>query len=357
MAIGGSLLSANKNANAAYEQRLAEGSINWSEQYVEVIGVGLPPTQGSAGQQKLLAQRAATADAYRKILELIQGVQVDSETTVRNYIVESDLIRTRVQGVVQGAQRVGEPRYTPDGTVEIRLRLPLFGKLASAFGYQDIVRNQQQQMQSRFPLFLASQSLAGLSWGQPPFQLARCQRFEQPATETNTELPDSASEPDTTPELSETPPEAATIIDSATHSDPVNDSEPHLEPDLSLPEGLSFLATQPEQAFTGLIIDGRGLQMNPSMSPAVNTSQEQIYVGQFPLDIDKVISDGIVVYFPTLREAIHHRRAGAHPLIVKAVGTGSHRVDFIIKPEDAAQIQNFDQRDHFLEKLQVVAVL
>jgi len=80
-----------------------------------------------AGQKRLLAQRAAVADAYRQLAELINGVQVDSETLVKDYVVESDIVRTKVSALIKGA-RLGKPRYMSDGTVEIDVMMGVFGQ-------------------------------------------------------------------------------------------------------------------------------------------------------------------------------------------------------------------------------------
>jgi len=64
----------------------------------------------SPAQNKLLAKRAAEADAYRKLAETINGVQINSSTTVRDFVTESDEIRSGIDTVVRGA-RFGSPAY------------------------------------------------------------------------------------------------------------------------------------------------------------------------------------------------------------------------------------------------------
>lgn len=335
--------------DGSYSQSLGRGEINWTGQYLEVVGSGVAPKGGSVGQQRLMAQRAAIADAYRNLLELVQGVQVDSETTVRDFVTESDLIRTRVQGVVKGARPAGPARTTADGVTEITLRMPLFGKLASAVGLDEVVQKQQAAAHMgayrRLPM-LASSSLEGFSWSS--FQLARCERFgPAPGPEASPEAPvnsDTVStEPSPQPEVS---------------AQPIPDFSPTPVPTaVPIETGPSLQAPESDKAFTGLIIDARGLGLSPSMSPMVSSMAEQVYVGNFELDIDRVINEGIVLYFSSLEKARANRRAGAHPLVVKAVGSDRHKVDFVLNAEDARQIAEFDRRDHFLKNLNVVAVL
>jgi hypothetical protein len=76
-------------------------------------------------QQKLLARRAAEVDAYRKLAETIKGFHIDSRTTVRDFVCESDEINTAFRTMIKGAQIVGEPRYFEDGSCEVDMKITL----------------------------------------------------------------------------------------------------------------------------------------------------------------------------------------------------------------------------------------
>lgn len=54
-------------------------------------------------QARLMAVRAARIDAQRNLLETINGVRVTSGTTVKDMALESDIVGTRVKGMLQGA--------------------------------------------------------------------------------------------------------------------------------------------------------------------------------------------------------------------------------------------------------------
>jgi hypothetical protein len=69
-------------------------------------------------QNKLLSARAATADAYRKLAETVNGVQINSETYVRDFIAESDSIRTDLDTFIRGI-RLAEPRWASDLTCTV----------------------------------------------------------------------------------------------------------------------------------------------------------------------------------------------------------------------------------------------
>lgn len=114
--------------HAQVVQNVANGQLDWTNGQITVTGTGAAPAKAgmSAGQKRLMAQRAAVVDGYRQLAESINGVQVDAETLVQNYVVESDIIKTRVSALVRGA-KVGNYRYMSDGTVEVTVSLSMFG--------------------------------------------------------------------------------------------------------------------------------------------------------------------------------------------------------------------------------------
>lgn len=87
-----------------------------------VTGMGAPPAGMPAARAKAMACRAAQVDAYRQLAEIVKGVQVDAQTTVENFVVQSDEIRTKVDATIQGAAVVGK-REMPDGSCEVDIEL------------------------------------------------------------------------------------------------------------------------------------------------------------------------------------------------------------------------------------------
>ncbi len=64
-------------------------------------------------QNKLLSKRAAEADAYRKLAECVNGLQIRSDTYVKDFVTESDTIQTEMDTFVRGI-RLGKPRWDSD---------------------------------------------------------------------------------------------------------------------------------------------------------------------------------------------------------------------------------------------------
>jgi len=112
-------------------QQFDQGSINWSTGKVVAVGIGAPPGKpANMAQARAMARRAAITVARRNLLEISQGVQVDSMTLVKDFTVKSDIIRTSVQGVVRNAQVI-DTAYMSDGSVEVTMVMSLGGEFAN----------------------------------------------------------------------------------------------------------------------------------------------------------------------------------------------------------------------------------
>ena len=63
-------------------------------------------------QRRLMAIRAARMSAMRELAEQIHGIQIDSNTTVIDLMVQNDTFRAVVKGIIRGAKTV---RINPTG--------------------------------------------------------------------------------------------------------------------------------------------------------------------------------------------------------------------------------------------------
>jgi len=90
------------------------------------IGTGSPASWAkNAGQRNLTAQRGGKLDAARNLLELIKGIQLNSESSLDAEMSANDKIRTTVEGRLAGVRQVGKPKYFSDGTIQIKLQASL----------------------------------------------------------------------------------------------------------------------------------------------------------------------------------------------------------------------------------------
>ncbi len=97
----------------------------WVTQTVQATGFGVPANGQVGTEARLMAERAAKLDAMRNLTEKVYGVSIDSATTVRDFVTESDTIQAKVKQRLAAARQVGEPRYLPDGSVEVTIEIPM----------------------------------------------------------------------------------------------------------------------------------------------------------------------------------------------------------------------------------------
>ena len=71
-----------------------------------------------------MTERAAKVDGYRNLLEQAYGLQVTGSTTVRDFVTQSDVIRTQLDAFIRGA-KVVDTRILDDGSVETEMEITL----------------------------------------------------------------------------------------------------------------------------------------------------------------------------------------------------------------------------------------
>jgi len=148
------------DAEQDFIEQVGNGSINWSKGIIQGKGIGAPPEKDyGKPQARPLALRAAKLDALRNILEVVNGIRIDSTTVVRDFAIESDIIMTKVEGMVRGARQVKQ-EYLSDGTVEIIMAVDMRGGFAQLVLPQDI--KQVEPITSMVPAQKASGVLTGL---------------------------------------------------------------------------------------------------------------------------------------------------------------------------------------------------
>ena len=283
--------------------------MDWSgDSKITVQGMGVAPSYAVyAILARMLARRAAVVDAYRQLAEMVKGVNVDSETTVENMMVTSDVTKTKVTALIQGARIVSE-QAIDGGGYAVTMEMSVFG---------------------------ASNSLATavLPTNTVPTS------FPAPDASVPASTPSSVQvNVQVTPGTTQTP---ATTIPSVT-------TPSH--------QGSSAAAAPAGQAiggYTGLIVDCRGLGLKPVMSPVIkNANGEPIY-GYKNLDSATVIANGMASYTTDLSKA---SRAGSKPLVVKAVGLDNHNGNPILSVADANRVLIENGASGFLDRTNVVFV-
>jgi hypothetical protein len=275
----------DKISMSDWVEKVNQGSVNWSAGYIEAVGVGAVPEKSiGRSNARPMALRAAKLDALRNLLEITKGVQVDSATSVKDFMVESDVINTKVEGLVKGAQVV-KTEYMSDGTAEVTLRMPLYGGILA---------------QTIMPPALA----------KPP-----------------------------------APPEPAPVAPAPVVAAPVAPA-----PVVSAPVAPA--------AYTGMVVDARGIQARPAMSPRVFDEDGKEVYGSANVDREYAVQQGMSGYARDLNAAQSNQRVTANPVTVKALRTsGAGKSDLIISNADAQQIRSAAENMTFMKKCRVMVVL
>lgn len=128
-------------SNPASVPDSAVGGVDWNDGVITAVGIGAPPPNAvNQAQARGMAKRAATVIARRNLLEMLKGVQIDSATTVKNFMVDREIVISQVRGFLQNSQ-ILDTAYLSDGSVEVTVGVRLHGGLsnimlppAAAFG-------------------------------------------------------------------------------------------------------------------------------------------------------------------------------------------------------------------------------
>ena len=104
----------------------AEAAAQWEQGAITAEGFGTPPMGTYGSKASIMARRAAIVDAQRNLAEQVSGVQVDAETTVENFVISSDLVKTKVSALIKGAMVV-EEQMMPDGAYRVVMSMPMYG--------------------------------------------------------------------------------------------------------------------------------------------------------------------------------------------------------------------------------------
>jgi len=81
--------------------------------------------QYCTGQGRLMAVRAARVDGMRRLAERIRGVYIDSQTTVRDFVAESDDINVSMNTFMAGARETGIKYHDDELIVEVEMTVKL----------------------------------------------------------------------------------------------------------------------------------------------------------------------------------------------------------------------------------------
>lgn len=110
----------------------------------------------------------------------------------------------------------------------------------------------------------------------------------------------------------------------------------------------------PTGAYTGLVVDCSGLELNCVMSPVILDESNRPIYGHKNLDYEKVIQNGMVSYS---KDGISNlNRAGTNPLVIKAIRLEGHNANPVISQQDANHVLAENTSSDFLSRCAVVFI-
>ena len=132
-------------------------------------------------------------------------------------------------------------------------------------------------------------------------------------------------------------------------------------PPTELPAPDSLIALLPGGPFTGLVVDARGTQLRPSLSPRIVDDRGRVIYAAGHVDRALAVRSGLAGWERDLRRAILSERVRgepAHPFLVEATGvSGPFRADAVVRAGDATRLQLADLHGDFLSRGRVVFVV
>lgn len=136
---------------------------------------------------------------------------------------------------------------------------------------------------------------------------------------------------------------------------PVAPAQPQVQaPSMPAPQTLASAGT----AYTGLIVDARGIGVRPAMVPKIRNEEGREVYGSSFVNRQYAVEQGMVGYLKDVNAAQANPRVTDRPLVVKAMKTdGPNRTDIVISNADAQTLHGMKEHLSFLEKARVMVVL
>ncbi len=298
----------------------ANSGIDWTQGKAQADGAGLAKPGTPPSLAKLLACRAAVVDAQRNLLESVQGVRVEGVTVVDKLMVDSDIIKSSVQGLLKGAV-ISDRRPQADGTCEITLTAPLAGNFTTQV-YTEIFNEDAEQDLSEIVLKPREWLAGGL-------QLLSLNLIQSAHAQTIAPWQ-----------------EPLDLLAAR-----INALEALLStgPNRNTPKNLGP---------TGLVIDARGSNFIPSMSPKIRKLRAGIIYPDAGHQKARTNRGQLVSLFTRqLETARQHPIVGERPLVLKALRTwGATRTEIVLGTESSERLAILVS-DGLLEDAGVIIVL
>ena len=296
----------------------ANSGVNWTNGSAVAEGAGLAKPGTPPSLAKMMACRAALVDGQRNLLESLQGVRVEGITMVDKLMLESDLIKSSVEGTLKGAVMTSR-RPQADGTCEVTLTAPIAGNFARDI-YQTVLAPNEQ---SSTPIKSA-------------IQQALFSTIDSVLGAVASSAQANESDIDTV---------VAQLIRRLDA----------LEAMMTDQKGLPKAGRGKP---TGLVIDARGSNFIPSMSPKIRKLRAGVIYPS--ISNQQALADRgqlVSLFTRDVETAQQHPIVGARPVVLKALRTwGDTRTEIVLNSEGSRRLEKMIQ-DGIMQDAGVIIVL
>jgi hypothetical protein len=113
-----------------------------------------------------------------------------------------------------------------------------------------------------------------------------------------------------------------------------------------------------EATHTGVVIDARGLAIQPALLPrVVDESGQPLYAPEL-VDVEAAVQQGYVAYAKAFDQAPAQARIGERPLVLRALRVaGDTRVDLVLSSAEATRIRDYAATRRLVRQCRVLIVV
>ena len=110
--------------------------------------------------------------------------------------------------------------------------------------------------------------------------------------------------------------------------------------------------------FTGLLIDARGTEISPALSPKVLNEDGDVIYGFADVDRQFSLEQGMMGYLKDPQAARSNERIKDRPFEIKALhSSGKNNADLVISNADGVRLRQMNREQSFLREARVMVVL
>jgi hypothetical protein len=113
-----------------------------------------------------------------------------------------------------------------------------------------------------------------------------------------------------------------------------------------------------EAVHTGVVIDARGLAIQPALFPRIVDERGQTLYAAESVDREAAVQQGYVAYAKAFDQAPAQARIGAYPLVLRALRVAEEsRVDLVLSDAEATRIRDYAATRRLVRQCRVLIVM